>query len=610
LNRLIVIILLFCFSSFTLYASQIIKIDKNTNHIEVLSKSQIFIDTTKKLQLEDIKTQSFQQNNETILSYGYSPNLNLWIRFTVKNNTKKPLKKVLEYNNPLTTHILFFDENKIYKDGLYQINKNRISLNPVFPINLKPNEEKTYYIKVSSYITTLIVKLNLLDKLSLDKQQLKHQITLALFFGAMFIFVLYNLFIYFFMKDKSYLFYVFSITGIIIHQLAYTGIANLYLLNQTFIIYSIESAALIVAFPIYTFAIFSRYFLKTTQYKTLDKYFVLYLKVFPFLIAIFLVSDKFDHYRNIFSVILLIAIIIITAYAVYKKNRQAYFVFSGWILFSSASIFMYLSSSGIFDIFDTFPYYSEIAFLLEAIIFSIALADKLKQLETQKNEANMTLILQEQFEKQRLQKLVNSKTKELKNTLNEKSLLLKELNHRVKNNMQTIISLIRLQSNDYDDKKIQDMFLTIQNRISAMSSLHQLLYNQNNISYINAEDYFELIIQEIKSSYLSDKISINTNIQTNLKVEQAVYCGLIVNELVTNSFKYAFRNDTGKIDISLTHKDNKYMLTILDNGIGYKANHTTNSLGLLLINTLAKEQLKGNITTQSDKGVKVEIIWS
>lgn len=270
---------------------------------------------------------------------------------------------------------------------------------------------------------------------------------------------------------------------------------------------------------------------------------------------------------------------------------------------------MYLSSVGILNIFTKFPYYIEISLVLEAIIFSVALADRIKQLQKDKEEANKKLILQQKNEQKRLREKVNEKTRDLKIALDEKGLLLKELNHRVKNNMQTIVSLIRLQSDDIEDEKLQDVLITIQNRISAMGHLHELLYMQENIVDVDAHKYFKLLIDEVRQSY-SSIVNINLNTKTNLQMGQAIYCGLILNELISNSFKHAFKNKEGNIDILLDKKNNEYILIVEDNGVGFDQNKPTNSLGLILIKTLAKEQLKGNIDIDSKNKVKVEIRWA
>ncbi|MCD4758505.1 MAG: hypothetical protein K8R39_09550 [Arcobacteraceae bacterium] len=603
-------IFLLLFFTNLLFANDVIIVDNNTSYKEILSKSEIFIDQTQKLSFEQIQKHTFVKNDEKILGYGYSPPFTVWVKFTLKNNTEQPLHKILEYLNTNTTHIEFYDGNTVSKDGLFQLNQNRDTISPNFDIILEPNETKTYYLKASSKITTLIIKLKVWDKKLFEKESNNHQMILAMFFAAMSILAIYNLFIYFFTKDKSYIFYVTYMLGAIFHQLAYTGFGNIYLFSQELSIFIVTYASLVVALPLIAFAFLVKSFIKTDQYPIFHKILNISLAVFPFLLSIYFIVDDFAPYRNLFSMLLLIFLIVLTIYASIKKNRQAHFVLIGWFMFAFSFIFMYFSSIGVVDIFEHFKYFVEIALLFEGLIFSVALADKINVLEQKKNEANMELILNQQLEQQRLKYQVKEKTKELQHAFEEKNLLLKELNHRVKNNMQTIISLIRLQTNEIKEESIKKIFETTYNRINAMSKLHELFDSKDKISNINANIYLQNLIDELKSGFESENIKINFDIQTTIKIEDAVYCGLIVNELVTNSLKYAFPDNNGTINIQFIEQSDNYILSIEDNGIGYNQQNTLANLGLTLINTLATKQLKGTIQKDTTNGVHVVVVWS
>lgn len=605
-------IILLLFISTNLF-SDLIEIDKK-NQIELLQTSEIFIDEKRDYTIDKIVVSDdlFQKNDKNILSFGYSPDFDVWIKFTLKNSSNNSIKKILEYNNPLTTNIEFYDSKKDYKvqkHGLLSQNDNKFVLNPIFLIELEANEEKTYFLKASSEITTLIINLKLWDEEKFYEKEIKHQVVLCLFFGAMFILAIYNLFIYFFTRDISYFYYVIYIFGLIIHHLMYTGIANIYLFDYDSMLLIVSLASVIVALPIYALGLFTKSFLQTKQYPRFNIVLNLFLILIPLSIIFFLVTDDYDKYRNSITMIFLLFLMVITLYAVIKKNQQAYFILFGWFIFLSSGLLMYLSSAGIFNITKYFPYLIETSFVMEAIIFSIALANRITSLQKERNEANQKLILQKENETKRLTNEVNLRTQDLKNALDEKELLLKELNHRVKNNMQTIVSLIRLQSDEIEDEKLRDILLTIQNRISAMGHLHELLYRQDNIEYIDVYEYFELLIEEVRDSYDS-YIDIHLEIKTKLKMEQAIYCGLIINELITNSFKYAFTNkEEGNIFVSLKKEDGIIRLIVSDDGIGYDKDTPTNSLGLTLVNTLAVNQLRGEIKIESINGVKTMISW-
>ena len=179
---------------------------------------------------------------------------------------------MIEYENPLTTKIEFYDisKNQKYTKGLFFIDKGRTTLNPTFEVSLKPFEQKVYYIKATSSITTLIVKLNLLDEKDFFDNELSKQIVLALFFGAMFILALYNFSIFIITKDISYFYYVLYIVGIIAHHLVYVGFASLYLLDHNQVFGVISYASVLVSFPIIALAFFTKTFLHTSQYPKLN----------------------------------------------------------------------------------------------------------------------------------------------------------------------------------------------------------------------------------------------------------------------------------------------------------------------------------------------------
>ncbi|MDY0320786.1 MAG: 7TM diverse intracellular signaling domain-containing protein [Arcobacteraceae bacterium] len=610
ISRIIVII----FFSISFLYSNTIKIEATSNNvIDILPSAKVYLDKTKSKTIDDIKALDdfFETNNKKLLGFGYSPDFDVWVKFEIYNQSDKKLKQIIEYHNPLTTHISLFDgkSSEVQNEGLLNKEPTRNTLNPIFEIELEPNETKTYYMKASSYVTTLIVKLNLWDEKAFYSQEIKHQLILALFFGAMVILALYNLFIYFVVKDISYLYYVLYIFGIVLHHLIYVGMANVYLVDQQWMGYFVDYAAVFIAFPVLALALFSKTFLYIEAYPRINKILNIFIIIVFISVIVFISTDMFGKYRNLLVISLLAYLIFITVYAACKKNQQAYFILFGWSIILVSGFCMYLSSAGVFNVYLYFPYIVETGLVSEALIFSIALANKINTLQKEKVEADKKLITQQQNETARLETIVAQKTDDLKTALYEKELLLKELNHRVKNNMQTIVSLIRLQSDKITDDKIQDIFLTIQNRINAMSQLHILLYDQDDVSHIDAFEYFEIIVKELKESYNSENIDIKFDINTRLKTEEAIYCGLILNELITNSLKHAFVGQKGEINISLFQKDGEINLYISDNGVGFRENNSMDSLGLVLVSTLVEWQLKGTITINSNNGVEVEIKW-
>lgn len=592
------------------FASNIVDIS-NLKSDNLLKNSYIYTDQTNSETIETIKDKRFTSINQTkSLSFGYSPNFTLWIKFTLTNNSDEVKEKIIEYENGLTTDLKFYNGTFMEEEGLFHIKSNRKTINPNFLIKLKPNETKTYYLQIFTSITTLIVNLSIHDTINYYEEELKHQNILMIFFSSMIILALYNIFVYFFTRVRSYLYYVFYIFTICLHQFFYVGFANIYIQEMYFMKIAIENAAIIVALPALSLALFTSSFINTKEnFPKIHKYLKIYLIFFPMIILIIVLREEHGWLRNIFSVILLVSLFIITIYSVVKKNRQGYFLLFGWIVFFLSGMMMFLSSLGVYNFYDVIPYFIEIFLVFEAVIFSIALSDRIKELQKEKDNAQNSLIKQQKTETKRLEKMVDDKTIALQSTLVEKEILLKELNHRVKNNMQTIISLIRLQRDEVKDKKVEEMLITIQNRINAMNQLHQLLYTQNqDLSSISPTEYFESIVSEIQQSTYSEDILVRYNIQAKVSTEQAVYCGLIVNELVTNCIKHAFLINKGEIEIGYFNKNNKNILIVRDNGIGISDN-ANDSLGMSLIKSLVEMNLNGVLRIENNNGTLVQIEW-
>ena len=203
-------------------------------------------------------------------------------------------------------------------------------------------------------------------------------------------------------------------------------------------------------------------------------------------------------------------------------------------------------------------------------------------------------------------------------SLKEKEILLKEIHHRVKNNMQVVSSLLNLQSKEIDDKQITEMFKESRDRIRSMAFVHDQLYRSGNLSLINFNHYLKHLGKSLLRSYSihPDKIFIHIDTEdVLLGIDKAVPCGLIINELVSNALKYAFPgNSKGGITINLdkNHAVNTLSVTISDNGIGFPLDldfRKTRSLGLQLV-TMLTDQIGGHIALNRDGGTTFHIRFS
>ena len=216
-----------------------------------------------------------------------------------------------------------------------------------------------------------------------------------------------------------------------------------------------------------------------------------------------------------------------------------------------------------------------------------------------------------------LEDITESKQSEdlIRASLEEKELLLREIHHRVKNNLQVISSLLNMQSNCIVGKSMQEVFKESQNRIKSMALIHEKLYSSKDLSKIKFDDYLKNLTTHLFHTYKIDTNAIDVKIDIDqdifLGIDTAIPCGLIVNELISNSMKYAFPDHRkGEIEVGLYRSINgAYTLKVRDDGIGIPENldiDNTESLGMQLVTTLTS-QLEGTIVIDRSGGTSFNI---
>jgi two-component sensor histidine kinase len=580
-------------------------ISEKSSNVDLLPKSSYYLDCNNDYNLTNIEKAPFEKTKVETLTFGIVPNCSLWIRFQLHNTTHKLLSKVIEYANAKSEDVYFYDGNQTFIDGMFHIDKEkRSSLNPVFSITLQADKSKIYYIQSHSKIATLIARVKLYNREDFLLYDLKQQFYFIIFFSVIFVLLFYNLMLYLFTKDSAYLFYTFYMLTVILFESIYSGMAHIYLFSNEMTIFITKAALFYLSLLAISMILFLMKFLRTKRFTKLHKLLKSYLYLLPLITL--LGYDNFLFNLNIMIVYITLAIVIIVTaiYAYFHRTKEALYYLIGWSFVLIAIIFSALKALGIYHL--NIEYINEIAFVFEAIMFSIALAHRINILTAEKESISQQLIALQQKEKEELEQIVMQRTKELIDTLAEKELLYSELNHRVKNNLQMILSLIKLQINNTTLQDTKEQLTITKNRINSISKLYEILYLKNTLNKLDTLEYFQNIVSTIEENF-NKNITVIYDIKHNIDVKNLIYCGLILNELVTNSFKYAFEKD-GKIVIEIYKKDTTVYMNIKDNGKGFHKK-TKHSLGLTIVQTLVEKQLLGKIKIDSKNGTSIMTEW-
>ena len=199
----------------------------------------------------------------------------------------------------------------------------------------------------------------------------------------------------------------------------------------------------------------------------------------------------------------------------------------------------------------------------------------------------------------------------LNQELAQKELFLKEIKHRIKNNLSVVSGLVRLQSERSLDNYHRELFLDCSNRIESIATMYDVIKNTENIQEVNFKQYIISLITKIEETYKYQLVKVNYSIPNiELKVDLAVNISLIINEVITNSYKHAFDIDSNaKIEIKITAKNNTMTILITDNGRGFGTMQIRDSLGMGIIEGLV-QQINGQYTYNGENGSHFQLSFN
>lgn len=585
-----------------------VEIDERSTQFELLSHASVYIDETGALSKEEIEKHLFTKNSQEVLSLGFVPDTTLWIRFKLSNATDKTLHKIIEYDNPEVEELSFFYEGREFHTSMLHVDKNRIGLHPTLEISLAPNESQTLTIRAHSEMTSLMAKVVLWEREDFIRSDAAHKTALLIFFAAIGVLFMYNFFILVFTRDKAYMYYIIYLASSMLFLSLNYGMVQYYLFGDTLTVLLTKASMAVASLVGMSIILFSREFLNTRRFKKIDFVLKFYLILLP-LLSILSYSNLVLNMNVSMVMVPLIFIIFVGIYAWIHGEKQAKYYVIGWTAVQVSLTLVALKYLGVYDVTLHIKYIVEVAFVIEAIFFSIALAHRIQLTTDAKITSDRKLIAFQIEQQERLHELVKEKTEDLRRSLEEKELLYRELNHRVKNNLAMMLSLVKLQRLRSKSDETKKALETTKNRINAIAQLYEALRVQQNRYDIDAQSYFEDIVKAAVQGF-SNKVAVTYDIRCKIDVQRLIYCGLILNELITNSLKYAFGDGSGVIAISLAKQGDTVTFCVEDDGKGIdKQKHDT--LGMEIVKALTIKQLYGTIEIDTGKaGTKITIIWS
>lgn len=555
----------------------------------VLHDARVFIDTDTNRSAEEVlATPSlFKPFEENKINLGYTTE-QAWVMFSLENNSSNTLRPVLEIDNPMLDyiHLYTFEETNVtshrVKGVMFPLDFHG-PLNFSFDLELEPHSSKHYLLHVSSVSCALYFHATVMEQQEFFTKELYHQMALALFFGIIIGLIVYNIFIYFFTEDIAYVYYVGYQIFVLLNYASYTTIGRhvfRHIAEAWMISIDAFLGVLYLMGIMFFMLLFTRAFLQLQQFRWIDAG----IKLLGFLgVLILLLSSTCCYLIDAAAYLMLISSIYlvgISLYLVRRKQRHArYFVVAwGVSLFGTISLILY--QMGLAPWMDVVPYLYEFGIVFEATLFSVILSQRI----------NYVIALAKALDTQKV--------------------LTRELHHRVKNNLQFIISLYRLKFADVTDRKIKQKLRESENNLIAMSNIHQALYAQENLAELDTQAYFKQLIDAMRSSYQEKDISILLNCSVSLDPQKAIYGGIILNELVTNSFKYAFKEgEKGEIEIALYEESGSVHFEIADNGEGFEPERAREGFGLMMVKALVQGELHGMVEIESDEGTRYRIVW-
>ena len=495
----------------------------------------------------------------------------IFIKFTLGNDSNKTVKKVLSPSDPRLDEFELYDKHGTqYGKNIFSSNWFKTTLSYCI-FEMEPHSQNSYYLKVASLYGSLNFHIHIQKPIEFFRYDISRQRIIILFIGILIAFIFYGFMLYWYSHETTYLFYSLYLFAFIYHQIWYLGLTYLYLPEDMILLYAktmvVQVSALIVTF---TFFIMS--FLKLNNFPTIKIIYHFFILLAIIEAVALSMAPRIGPDTVVATGAIFILFNNITGLYAYKNGiREAKYFIVGYAIVTIAFFIVILDYFGFTSITQNYPYIILIATSIEALVFLLAFFEKHSLLQEEHTESK---IIRRELELQRV--------------------YAREIHHRVKNNLEIILSIIDLQSSNAKDKS---KFEDLKNRIFAIAQNYNMLSGSGQGTVMMGEYITELIESVKKSMQANKNIDIAVDVEQDIEfaLDKSIYVGLIVNELVINSFKYAFGDRGGKLLVSLHREGDGFALVAEDDGNGYGPVQKEGSFGLMLVESLVANDLSGEM---------------
>jgi len=584
-------------------------IDVSLERQEILEGCYYFV-TTEDKTLQEVQSHSLIQRADRVINLAFNDKAVIWVKLELNNPSNKVIQRVLEVENPMLSKVVLHDDGTIKIAGVSYIQKDQDHLNAAFFLTFKAHEKRTLWLSVENRRTTLQFELFIKSPKVFYHDDLIKQMFMTLLIGGSLALLLLSLVVAAYTQNSSYLYYTFYLTTLIYRQVVYSGLLQLHV-PQSVTDFNDAMNMPMAVVVIVAASGYAMNFLETSRYYFIHKIYKLFIVMAMLQLPFLTLSTLYLPETIVLTGLTFMLFSIYSGYYIYRQgDKQARFFIAGWIILIPSYLLLILDSLGIYVT-------SNLSTLLmfstgiEALLLLLAYLDLFTLVEEEKEELAEALIQEHKLRQKLIEEEVSEKTETLSKVIEQKELLYRELHHRVKNNLQLILSILRLQHR-YSKNEIEHSILKqYESRIGAIARVHELLYHRSDEENVDMLAYVQEYIDGMHLTLDELKIQLYCEVDAHLPLRESVYVGLIINELVSNAIKHAYGEEGGAIYITLSHENEVYCLEVRDEGRGY-SNHLAEvrNLGSRLIETLVQMQLDGSIELDDSQGTHYKIRFS